>query len=87
MSQMADSETVLSAFWHRGRKKFVPLTYEDLVRRAGITPAQARGRTRVMITEGMMRSEVLRDTTNRIHIYDLTDRGKALAAAMMRGEA
>ena len=86
MSQIADSEALLPAFWHRARKTFVPLTHEDIARRAGITPAQARGRTRVMILGGLMRSEVVHETRYDIFIYDLTDRGKALATAMMRGE-
>jgi hypothetical protein len=85
MNKIIDTESVLSVFWHRSRKRFVPLTSVDIARRAGISKDQATGRARNLVKQGMMRGELVGSAADHVHIYDLTERGKAAALAMIGG--
>jgi predicted ArsR family transcriptional regulator len=85
MNKIIDCESVLSVFWHRSRRRFVPLTCGDIARRAGISKDQAKGRAGNLVKQGLMRRELVGRPAENVHIFDLTDRGKAAALAMISG--
>lgn len=66
---------LLRAFWHRTRKCFVPLTSAELDRKIG--PGKSSRQNE--IAAGIVRRLPFRDGTCETQIYDLTDRGRALA--------
>ena len=74
--------TPLSAFWHRTRRQYVPLTSEEWDRRAGITISDRKRLSRAGMVDG--KASPLR-VGNQDTIYEITPAGiEAHRASIVR---
>jgi len=78
-------QTVLSVFWHSGRRKYVPWTRSEIINRTGGTEAD--------VTNALVRLchvdlvEVVSVSANSIKTYHLTPSGEVAAGRIRTAEA
>lgn len=74
---------ILRAFWHRTRATFVPLTLEEVCRRAKVSPDEAHSALRSMASQGLAASHN-GDGRGQTSSWHLTDYGKHMTRQMMQ---
>lgn len=82
MNDISHIFPALAAFWHRGRKVYVPLTGDELDRRAGTTLHQRADMVRVgLLVSG---ERVLRRSDR---VYEISALGKSLLHRQQTAES
>lgn len=74
---------IIRVFWHNSRREFVPLTAEEISRRAHVGIMEFQGSFRAMKEEGLMNSKRCHD--GRTMTYNLTDLAQRIVMGSMAG--
>lgn len=74
---------IFRAFWHRTRKVFVPLTLEEVSRRAGVSPDEAHRELWGMSTRGLA-TAIKGEGKAGTSTWHLTDYGQHLTTTLMQ---
>ena len=70
---------MITAFWHRGRREFVPLLSTELAKRAEVKPHQATRWLLDNLESGIVSRQVITDRRNPETVWSLTSKGRAMA--------
>lgn len=73
---------ILNAFYHRGRKAFLPMTSADLGRKMGVSPEKAGRAVKAVMDTGHAIVTVGRCGNTPV-IYELTQSGRNVVMARM----
>lgn len=79
-----DQTKLLLAFWHKGRRTFLPWTPEELAKRCGASGAESIGRAlSVMKQEKVAEVQGKVDGHGTCPTWNLTDKGQRIVSRMM----
>lgn len=78
---------ILKAFWHRGRKKFLPWTLNEIAKRSDMYPDQTLDALRGLAVAGLAQSKSTTRGKRSDATWQLTPAGQAEAANIITAEA